>query len=102
MRRTGSQATDQVARKLELATNVIEGVPFLDGVEVEVTLVSGSSVEIKHGLGRKWVGALQMAQFNDGGADGRWWVERTHKDATVITVHADGYTTNPQLALWVF
>lgn len=102
MKRTDDANTNQVSRRLQRATATVETVPFMSGVELEVTLVSGSSLRVAHGLGRKWRGYIVLAQFNDGGADGRYWAPRASTDDKFITIHADGYTTNPQLLLWVF
>jgi hypothetical protein len=102
MRSPKDATTAQLTAQLASRIDTFEGIPFLSGTMVDVTLTSGSTVKVLHGLGRKWVGYHVCAQFNDGGADGRFWVNRTALDHKHLELEADGYTSNPELRLWIF
>jgi hypothetical protein len=102
MRSPEDAVTAQLTAQLASRVDTFEGIPHLSGTMVDVTLTSGSTVKVVHGLGRKWVGYLVCAQFNDGGADGRFWATPTALDHKHIALAADGYTSNPELRLWIF
>lgn len=101
MRAQRDATSRQVTRQIAEALATVEVAPFASGVEIEVTLTSGSAVRVPHGLGRKWRGWLRLALLNESGA-GYEFATRGPADDKFITLTASGYTANPELVLWVF
>lgn len=91
----------QVSRQIAEALATVEAVPFASGVELAVTLTSGSAVRVPHGLGRPWRGWLRLALLNEAGP-GYEYATRGPNDDKFLTLTASDYTANPELVLWVF
>lgn len=101
MRAQRDATARQVTRQIADALATVEVAPFASGVELMVTLTSGSAVRVPHGLGRKWRGWLRLALLSESGA-GYEFATRGPADDKFITLTASGYTANPELVLWVF